>query len=89
MSVELVKPIAESGMEAVYTQEFSVRYDYPVYFTEHLFARDNPVFLQSIVRREASKRHRVVVFVDSNVAASWPTLVHDIAAYAEVHSESL
>ena len=89
MSVELVKPIAEPGLEAVYTQEFSVRYDYPVYFTEHLFARDNPVFLQSIVRREASKRHRVVVFVDSNVAASWPTLVHDIAAYAEVHSESL
>ena len=28
---------------AVYKQEFSVRYDYPVYFTEHLFARDNPV----------------------------------------------
>lgn len=89
MSVELVKPSAESGMEAVYTQEFSVRYDYPVHFTEHLFARGNPVFVQSIVRREPAKRHRVVVFVDSNVAASWPTLVHDIAAYAEVHAESL
>ena len=48
MSVELVKPGAESGMEAVYHQEFSVRYDYPVYFTEHLFARNNPVFFQSI-----------------------------------------
>jgi 3-dehydroquinate synthase len=89
MSVELVKPSAEPGMEAVYTQEFSVRYDYPVHFTEHLFARDNPVFVQSIVRREPAKRHRVVVFVDANVAASWPTLVHDIAAYAEVHAESL
>ncbi len=89
MSVELVKPTAESGTEAVYTQEFSVRYDYPVYFTEHLFARDNPVFLASIVRREPAKCHRVVVFVDANVAASWPTLVHDIAAYAEVHAESL
>ena len=89
MSVELVKPGAEPGMEAVYTQEFSVHYDYPVHFTEHLFARDNPVFVESIVRREPAKRHRVVVFVDSNVAASWPTLVHDIAAYAEVHAESL
>ncbi|MBI3529112.1 MAG: 3-dehydroquinate synthase [Betaproteobacteria bacterium] len=76
-------------MEAVYTQEFSVRYDYPVHFTEHLFARGNPVFVQSIVRREPAKRHRIVVFVDANVAASWPTLVHDIAAYAEVHAESL
>ena len=89
MSIELVKPAAEPGMEAVYHQEFSVRYDYPVHFTEHLFARDNPVFVQSIVRREPTKRHRVVVFVDANVAASWPALVHDIAAYAEVHAESL
>jgi 3-dehydroquinate synthase len=89
MSIELVKPNAEPGMEAVYHQEFSVRYDYPVHFTEHLFARDNPVFVQSIVRREPAKRHRVVVFVDANVAASWPTLVHDVAAYVEVHAESL
>jgi len=89
MSVELIKPVADSGMEAVYHQEFSVSYDYPVHFTEHLFARDNPVFVQSIVRREPAKRHRVVVFLDANVAASWPTLVHDIAAYAQVHAESL
>src|SRR5579859_2975861 len=89
MSVELVKPSAESGTEAVYHQEFSVRYDYPVHFTEHLFARNNPVFVQSIVRREPAKRHRLLVFVDANVAASWPTLVHDIAAYSEGHAESL
>jgi 3-dehydroquinate synthase len=89
MSIELVKTGAESGLEAVYHQEFSVRYDYPVHFTEHLFARDNLVLVRSIVRREPAKRHRIVVFVDSNVAASWPTLVHDIAGYAEAHAESL
>jgi 3-dehydroquinate synthase len=89
MSVELVKSTAEPGPEAVYTQEFSVHYEYPVHFTQHLFARANPVFVQSIVRREPTKRHRIVVFVDANVAASWPTLVHDVAAYADVHAESL
>ncbi len=89
MSVELVKPGAQPGTDAVYQQEFSVRYDYPVHFTEHLFARGNPVFVRSIVRREPAKRHRVVVFVDANVAASWPGLLHDIAAYAEAHAESL
>ena len=89
MGIELVKPTAEPGMEAVYTQEFSIRYEYPVHFTEHLFSRENPVFVQSIVRREPAKRHRVVVFVDANVAASWPTLVHDVAAYAQGHAESL
>ncbi|MFL6579368.1 MAG: 3-dehydroquinate synthase [Burkholderiales bacterium] len=89
MSVELVKPAGDSALEAVYHQEFAVHYDYPVHFTEHLFARANPVFVQSIARREPAKRHRIVVFVDANVAASWPALVHDIAAYAEAHAESL
>ena len=64
---------------AVYHQGFAVRYDYPVHFTEHLFARDNPVFLQALMRREPGKRHRFVVFVDANVAASWPTWRIDIA----------
>ena len=93
MSVELVKPAtetgAEPGMEAVYLQEFSVRYEYPVHFTEHLFARTNPVFVQTIVRSEPARRHRVLVFVDSNVAASWPALAHDISSYAEAHAESI
>ena len=90
MSLELVKPGAEPDWEEkVYHQEFSVRYDYPVHFTEHLFAHENPVFVQTIARREPTKRHRVVIFVDSNVAASWPALVHDIAAYAELHAEVL
>src|SRR5258708_25336883 len=87
MSIELVRASAES--EAIYNQEFSVRYDYPVHFTEHLCARDNPVFVQAMVRREPGKRHRFVAFVDANVAASWPTLVHDIAAYAGAHADSL
>jgi 3-dehydroquinate synthase len=89
MSVELVKSGAEDGKDTVYQQEFSVRYDYPVYFTEHLFARTNPAFVEAIVRREPAKRHRVAVFVDANVAASWPALVHDIAAYTQAHAESL
>ena len=89
MSVELVRPAGDTALEAVYQQEFAVHYDYPVHFTEHLFARSNPVFVQSIARREPAKRHRIVVFVDANVAASWPALVHDIAAYAEAHAESL
>jgi 3-dehydroquinate synthase len=73
----------------VYLQEFSVRYDYPVYFTEHVFSHDNPVFAQALTRKEPAKRHRFVAFVDANVAASWPALVHDIMGYAEIHGESL
>lgn len=74
---------------AVYLQRFAVSYEYPVYFTEQLFAHHNNVFLDAITRREPAKRHRFVVFIESNVAASWPTLVHDIASYAEMHADRL
>lgn len=80
---------AGAPREAVYLQRFAVSYEYPVYFTERLFDRSNPVFLQTITRQEAGKRHRFVAYIESNVAASWPTLQHDIAAYAEAHSDSM
>jgi len=75
--------------QAVYEQQFSVHYSFPVCFTEHLFARDNPVFRDTLLRREPGRRHRFVVFVDANVAAAFPSLVHDIAGYATVHGEAL
>ncbi len=87
--MELVRKTVSPDSEAVYEQEFAVRYDFPVYFTEHLFARENDVFRQVMQRKEPGKRHRMVVFVDSNVSSSWPTLVHDIVAYAEAHTEAM
>ncbi|MEI2678836.1 MAG: hypothetical protein V9G29_13790 [Burkholderiaceae bacterium] len=41
-----------------------------MYFTEHLFARDNLILRDTLLRREPSRRHRFVAFIDSNVAAS-------------------
>ena len=78
MSANVTRLTAQSAADAVYQQEFSVRYDYPVYFTEHLFGQDNPVFARALTRREPAKRHRFVAFVDANVAATWPALVHEI-----------
>lgn len=72
-----------------YLQQFTVPYEYPVYFTEHLFAPDNPVFLETLLRREPARRHRFVVFIDANVAASFPALAHDIAGYATRHPAAM
>lgn len=74
---------------AVYQQEFTVRHSYPVYFTEGVFDRDNPVFEQVLRRLEPAKRHRFAVFIDGNVAASWPALTNDIAAYAKLRPAAL
>lgn len=80
---------AVADATAVYQQEFVVRYDYPVHFTEHLFARENPVFAQALARREPAKRHRFIAFIEAGIATGWPTLAEDIAAYAEAHAERL
>ena len=74
---------------AVYHQRFAVQYYYPVHFTHDLFRRDNEVFVSALARKEPNKRHRFVVFLDADVAASWPALAHDIGAYAEQHGERL
>jgi 3-dehydroquinate synthase len=86
-----VTPLRHRGDDrnAVYLQSFSVRYEYPVYFTEHLFAHDNPAFRETLLRRESGRRHRFVVFIDANVAASFPSLEHDIAGYAGVHADAM
>jgi 3-dehydroquinate synthase len=81
--------VAELPATAVYRQEFAIRFDYPVYFTERVFERDNPVFEQALCRREARKRHRFAAIIDSNVAACWPALVHEIAAYAQAHADTM
>ncbi|MCW5623474.1 MAG: 3-dehydroquinate synthase, partial [Burkholderiales bacterium] len=74
---------------AVYQQKFAVQYEYPVYFTDHLFSRDNPVFADTLKLREPGRRHRFVAFIDASVAATWPSLAHDIAGYAEAHGEAM
>lgn len=81
--------LRQDERSAVYLQSFSVRYEYPVCFTEHLFARDNPVFRETLLRTEPTRRHRFVVFIDSNVASSFPTLAHDIAGYAGMHADAM
>ena len=60
-----------------------------MYFTERLFAHDNPAFRDTLLRREPGRRHRFVVFIDANVAASFPSLEHDIAGYAGVHADAM
>lgn len=88
MNTEAAK-VLELPQGAVYEQEFTVRCRYPVYFTADAFDIDNPVFEQALCHAEPGHRKRFAVFVDSSVAACWPALAHQVAAYAGVRSESL
>ena len=70
-------------------QRFSVDFAYPVVFTNMLFQRSNPVLRDTLSSLEPSKRHRMVVFLDTGVADTFPGLAADIARYAEAHSDQM
>ena len=72
-----------------YLQRLAVSFEYPVYYTRGVFEPENPVLVDTVTRIELNKRHRVLVFVDEGVAASWPNLQRMVEAYFRAHSESL
>ena len=65
-----------------YVQQFSIDFNFPVHFTESLFSVENTTFLTTVERLENSKRHRIMVIVDSNVVSSHPALMGQIRDYA-------
>jgi len=70
-------------------QTFSVPFSYPVCFTRDVFDGSNRGLVDSLIRLERDRRHRLVVAIDSGVAESWPDLGNRIGAYAEAHAEHL
>ncbi len=72
-----------------FMQRISVPFEYPVYFTSDLFSRTNGDLIEALTSREPSRRHRVDVIIDSEVAAAWPTLLADVAGYAEAHADRM
>ncbi len=72
-----------------HVQRFAVAYEFPVVFTAALFDPANPVFADTLRRREPGVRHRCLVIVDQGFAAAWPTLAEDIVIYVAHHAESI
>jgi 3-dehydroquinate synthase len=73
--------------QAVYVQRFSVSYEFPVYFTQNLFAPENPILHETLSLREPGLRHRCMFFVDEGLTVAHPTLLDDISSYAREHAK--
>lgn len=71
---------------SIVAQRFEVSFEYPVIFTRHAFAPENPALLDAIRRLEPERRHKVLALVDSGVDRAWPDLRADIVRYAEHHA---
>lgn len=87
----VITPLPQRSDEhaSLHLQSFAVRFEYPVYFTQGIFARENPVLRDALSRREPNRRHRFVVFIDDNVAAAHPSLTQDIVDYAGCHAHAM
>lgn len=87
---EVCKPSDPKTLSgSVYLQRFAVGFEYPVHFTEHLFAPENTVLRDTITRLEKKRRHRCIVFVDDGLCAVQPGLVGEIEAYAGIHTAAV
>lgn len=70
-------------------QRFSVPYEFPVAFTRGLFDVNNPLLAEMLSRREPDKAHRCLIYLDDQVAAANPALMHGIHAYLATHAIEL
>jgi 3-dehydroquinate synthase len=77
-------------MDAIPQQPIQVTFDYPVLFTHGLFAAGNPILRDVLTSRAgADGTARVLVVIDSGVAAATGGLTGAIARYAEGHHDAM
>lgn len=70
-------------------QRFTVAFEYPVLFTEHMFDAGNLTLASALRRREPQRRHRVLCVVDDGVWNAWPDLAAQLEAYGRAHERTL
>ncbi|NLB68799.1 MAG: 3-dehydroquinate synthase [Lentisphaerae bacterium] len=74
--------------ETLIDNNFAPDFHYPVYFTENVFDHSSDLLCNVFNRLDEGRRHRVVAYVDSGLAAAQPSLVNDIREYAHTHAAS-
>lgn len=70
-------------------QRFAVPFEFPVSFTENLFAPENPTLVDTLCRKEADKKHKIIIFLDDGLANARPGLIDEIKAYAKHHHQHI
>ncbi|KQC29422.1 3-dehydroquinate synthase [Flagellimonas eckloniae] len=63
------------------SQAFSVKYEYKLHFTEHLFALDNELFLNIIKDYKDGESTKIIFIIDDEVANAHPKIVEEIESY--------
>ncbi|MEJ7831155.1 MAG: 3-dehydroquinate synthase, partial [Segetibacter sp.] len=62
-------------------QSFTVQFNYNVYFTEHLFNPDNPIFQNFIHAQYEDSKKKLLFVIDEGVVKHHPGLIEEIKTY--------
>lgn len=69
------------------TQSFSIKFEFPVYFTSAVFKAENTLLNDFLLQSSSTGITRKILFVvDEDVANATPTLIANIKAYFAVHN---
>ena len=68
---------------------FSVPFEFPLHFTNHVFAPGNPLLADVLRRLEPDRRHRVMLVVDERVASTNPELFDQVRRYASTFAGAM
>lgn len=78
-----------SGDERAFIQRFSVPFEFPVYFSRDVFARESDVFAGVVSQAHQPGPARMAVCIDDGVLREMPDLARRIAAYAASRADTL
>jgi len=70
-------------------QSFNIHYEYKLYFTEHLFERENELFRDLIRAYRPDGGVKVLFVIDEGLNACHPGLIPNIEAYCSGHGHLL
>ena len=89
-STKKIEASAQAGIRGdVYYQRFSVPYEYPVHFARDVLAAGNPLLAGVFDRLGESRRHRVMVVLDSGLFEARRNLPDRIKEYFHARSNTL
>lgn len=72
-----------------HTQNFTVSYDYPVYFSRDIFHPENHLIASVVDRRKELRQHRIKVFIDSGIVESDEDFPESVRTYMESRPDLL
>jgi 3-dehydroquinate synthase len=82
-------PCAVESSTPTGSRQITVSFDYCLEFTRGVFETGNPTLLEAIRRKEASRVHLLVCYIDADVLTVQPGLPAAVQNYAAAHSASL